>query len=79
MDMVQLKEHLGAKFKPDARYIIDTHRGAKTRVSQGTGIVVGEVSDGSLNEEGTMKVVEILPAKEVKQPAPKKVAKRKGV
>jgi hypothetical protein len=57
-----LAEHLGKKFNPGAEYIIETHRGAATRVLGGKFKIVGEVPDFSLNEKGTMIVLEVIPA-----------------
>jgi outer membrane biosynthesis protein TonB len=57
-----LAEHLGKKFNADAEYIIETHRGAATRVLAGKFKIVGEVPDFSLNEKGTMVVLECVKA-----------------
>lgn len=56
-----LKKHLGMKYDPEATYIIETHRGAKTRTATDSTLrVVGTVPDSSENEEGTMVVLERL-------------------
>lgn len=55
-----LAEHLGKKYNPDAEYLIETHRGAATRILGGKFKVVGEVPDFSLNEKGTMVVLECV-------------------
>ena len=53
-----LAKHLGKKFNPEAAYLIETHSGAMSRVLEGTHKSVGEVPDFSLNEKGTMVVLE---------------------
>jgi hypothetical protein len=57
-----LAEHLGKKYNEKAEYIIETHCGAATRVLAGKFKVVGEVPDFSLNEKGTMVVLECVKA-----------------
>ena len=58
-----LKLHLKGKYDPKADYLIETHRGAATRMIQGTHKAVGEVPDFSQNEKGTMVVMEVIPPK----------------
>jgi len=55
-----LAQHLGKNYNPDAHYIIDTHRGASTRILSGRFKIIGEVPDFSLNEKGTMVVLEVM-------------------
>jgi hypothetical protein len=60
-----LEKHLGSKFDPKADYILETHRGAASRVVLGTHVTVGKVPDFSdISESGTMIVM-------VKKPVPK--------
>ncbi len=53
-----LRKSFGKKIRDDREYLIDTHRGAETKIGAGTHTEIGKVPDGSLNEDGTMVVLE---------------------
>jgi len=53
-----LQAVLGDKIKSGGDYLITTHREAGTLVGQKTHVEVGKVPDASLNEAGTMVVLE---------------------
>jgi hypothetical protein len=52
-----LEQHLGKKYNPKATYLIETHKGAASRVIEGTHKIVGEISDFAPNETGTMIIM----------------------
>ena len=56
--MADVQRELGKHFVPEAFYQIATHRAAFNLVSSGTHKVVGELTDFSLNETGTMKILQ---------------------
>ncbi len=74
-----LQQILGTnKIDLSLEYVLETHRGAKAKLGMGGFREVGKVDDYSLNEEGTMIVLERLPAPKPKVPISKaapKVAK----
>ncbi len=70
----KLQEVLGKTIiKLDGDYVLETHRGAVVKLQSGSFKKIGEVSDYSLNEQGTMVVLEKIPP-----PAPKKKSEKKS-
>ena len=52
-----MKQHLGADvYEPDAEYVLETHKGAFSRVLNPEWLEVGLVPDRASGEEGTMVV-----------------------
>ena len=57
--MEDIKAELGEKFNPTSTYVLHTHRGAQERCLADHSLqMVGQLPDFSLNEEGTMIIVE---------------------
>ena len=50
--------------RDDSEYLITKHGEARTKTAQNTHREVGLVPDGSLNEGGTMVVLEVIPPSE---------------
>ena len=65
----QIKQAVGKHWRPEADYVIDTHRGAASRVGLRFKRV-GEIHDFSLNEKGTMIVLERIPPPKPPEPKP---------
>lgn len=51
-----LKQALGDKFDPEAEYLLETHRGAFNRVSEGY-LPVGELPDSTNDQRGTVVIM----------------------
>lgn len=71
--MAKLRKQFGKKMKaPDDAYKIVRHREVSAYVTAGTHTVIGEVADSSLNEKGTMVLLETV------QPKQKRFSKEKA-
>lgn len=66
----QIKQAVGKSWSAGADYVIDTHRGAASRDLIKEFKRVGEIHDFSLNEKGTMIVLERIPPPKPVEPKP---------
>ena len=66
----QISKLLPGVIKLERDYSVETHRSASVKLQTGQWKEVGQIPDYSLNQEGTMKVLERVPLPEPPKPKP---------
>lgn len=69
-----IKKLLGEQYDPEAQYVVETHRGAFVKATQGWK-EVGRLPDSSDDEKGTMIVMVAPPKPKPPEPPAKPAAK----
>lgn len=55
--LADIEKALGAKYSPDATYVLETHRGAMGKANDGWE-AVGTLPDSTNNDSGTMIIMQ---------------------